>query len=238
MKIDDREAFREKDGPGCEKCDGYGNIVDDKGARPCECKIRYWAAQRLAMANLPGSLRNKTIDNYETGNKQQTKNRHVIMQYLREFTPENHKGALLMGEPGLGKTHLAVAILRDLMNRGLTGIFYNVVDLLDDIKQSYDAKTGDGGREIARLLETMDVVVLDDLGAERMTPWVNDRLYAIINGRYQEGRTLIVTTNLSDADLRERVGYRILSRLYEMCHVIPVEGTDYRVSMTYKRRPR
>lgn len=240
VTIDDSLDHRREGEIGCDQCDGYGNRIDERGARPCECKVRYWARLRLRECRLPGYLADRTLTNYSDKTSAQATNLKNVKRVLTEFRDGKRRGCFLMGEPGVGKTHLAVGLLKMLIAMGKTGVFYNVVDLLDAIKASYDPATGDGGREIAHEVSTRDVLVLDDFGAERMTPWVSDRLYAIINRRYQDGGMLIVTSNLNENDLGERIGYRTRSRLYEICgEPVGIIGADYRLpTPTVGRRPR
>ncbi len=133
-----------------------------------------------------------------------------------------------MGGVGSGKTHIAVAILRAVVERGFSGRYCNVVDLLDDLRATFEPNAPQSGMEIIDGVVAADLVVLDDLGAEAPTGWVHDRLYQIINRRYEESRPTLVTTNLTLDDLDRQVGPRITSRLCEMCQKVDFPDQDYR----------
>jgi DNA replication protein DnaC len=116
-----------------------------------------------------------------------------------------------------------------VLDRGFHGIYCNVTDLLDRLRGSYRQGADEEEAEILADMEGAELLVLDDLGAEKATDWVRDRLYLIVNRRYENSKPLIVTTNCDDVELRDRVGPRIVSRLYEMC--APVDKfpeEDYR----------
>jgi DNA replication protein DnaC len=213
---------------GCEKCDGFGNVITEKGALPCECKLRYFAEQRILRANIPPLFADKDLSNYARRGKAQQSEFRFASMYVQNYSAKDNKGLLLVGEPGVGKTHIAVGILKELIGKGFTGLYFNVIALLDAIKASYDKEIkATQGLDIQADLD-VDILLLDDLGAEKMSPWVADRLYAIINQRYETQRTLILTTNLKYDKLGDQVGQRILSRLYEMCILHPFRGEDYR----------
>ncbi len=154
-------------------------------------------------------------------------------------------GLLFSGDTGVGKTHLAVAVLRELVTtKGVSGQFWDFHELIREIKNSYNPDTRSSELQVLEPVVETDVLVLDDLGAWRMTDWMNDTLFYILNSRYLAKRATIVTTNFQDVDreraaradpfqrkefLIDRIGARLRSRLMEMCLVIRIEGaTDYR----------
>ena len=146
------------------------------------------------------------------------------------------KGVFLMGPPGVGKTHLAVAILSQTMRtRGARGVFYDTRDLLRVIRSTYDPVNRTAEMDVLGPVMRADVLVLDDLGAEKTSEWVEETLNLIVNTRYSEKRTTIFTTNYDDnPDLTDpdslvfRIGVRMRSRLHEMCEFLYLDGADYR----------
>jgi DNA replication protein DnaC len=145
-----------------------------------------------------------------------------------------------MGAAGVGKTHLAVSILRDLIDKGFAGVFYEFGSLLKEIQDSYNPVSKSSEFKVLAPVYQADVLVLDELGATVPTDWVLDTMYQIINKRYNDKKLTIFTTNYLDQPgsdnqklLADRVTYRLRSRLYEMCTNVVIDGEDYR----RRRRP-
>lgn len=139
------------------------------------------------------------------------------------------EGSLMLHGPyGSGKTSLAIGCLLELIHeheRG--GLFITTAALLDRIKATFD-KGSDADKRILTRVEECTVLVLDDLGAERMTEWVEERLYALINARYNAERATIITTNLKPSELADHIGERTAWRVAEMCELVKVEGRNWR----------
>jgi len=158
-------------------------------------------------------------------------------------------GLLILGPCGVAKTHLAVAILRALVLRhGVAGVFCDFRELLKTIQRSFRPDIAMTEAEILVPVLKSEIVVLDDLGAERPSQWVRDTFAYIINHRYNQKRTTLITSNFSDRapardlsgdgtgvfgeeTLAERIGERLRSRLYEMCKEISISGPDFRVAV-------
>ena len=162
----------------------------------------------------------------------------TVRSFVREFPNVPKPGLLFMGPPGTGKTHLAVAALRGLMARGFEGIFFDFQNLLDRIRSGYDQASGTMDREAYRTALETDILLLDDLGAHRVTDWVEDTVTSIVTHRCNNKKSTIITTNLRDPEagdkrgsglqedihgkyfLEERIGMRARSRLFEMCRLV------------------
>jgi len=142
---------------------------------------------------------------------------------------------LFMGPAGVGKTHLAVSIIKDLIEKGFAGLFYEFGSLLKEIQDSYNPISKSSELKVLAPVYQADVLVLDELGATVPTEWVRDTMYQIINKRYNDNKLTIFTTNYLDKgnELEERITYRLRSRLYEMCTGVVMDGEDYR----RRRRP-
>jgi len=161
-----------------------------------------------------------------------------------------------MGDPGTGKTHLAVAAFRIILAKGFEGLFFDYQNLLDRIRSGYDSSSNSSDREAYRVAIEKDVLLLDDLGAHRVTDWVFDTVTSIITSRCNQKKPLIATTNLIDPEmgyitqvrssegkvvdyrttLSERIGDRARSRLFEMCRVIKMPLIeDYRMTKQGER---
>jgi DNA replication protein DnaC len=155
--------------------------------------------------------------------------------YANSFNSSEPLGLLLRGIPGSGKTHIAVGIMHIVLQRGYTARYDNFSDLLSRIRESFSPDSDWSEAELLENVNKADLLVLDDLGAESTSDWVRDRLYLIINRRYESGRAVIITTNCDEHELSARVGERTASRLCEMCQVPfpPFPKVDWRRKMMH-----
>jgi DNA replication protein DnaC len=154
---------------------------------------------------------------------------------LVESYPGDGRGLLLMGSCGVGKTHLAVSVLRELLDKGVKCLFYDFGALLKAIQASYNPNTQASELEILAPVFEAEALVLDELGASKPTEWVLDTMLQIIRARYNDRRLTIFTSNYLDErsgreseTLEDRIGVRLRSRLYQMCQTVLIDGDDYR----------
>jgi DNA replication protein DnaC len=142
----------------------------------------------------------------------------------------------LIGPPGIGKTHIAVSVLRQvILEKRAHGLFYDTRDLLKIIRSTYNPVVRTAEMDILRPVMEAELLVLDDLGSEKPSEWVEETMNLIVNTRYNERRPTIFTTNYEDVpddadldSLKVRVGFRMHSRLHEMCEFLEYDGADYR----------
>ncbi len=244
----------------CPKCGGSGWIIVERanvsGAEACECRFAGRAGRMEERAQIPPLYSNASLENFVVpgpdnpiARRELTNVLLAVKNYVREFPNEARPGLLLIGEAGTGKTHLAVAALRKILEKGFECLFSDYQNLLDRIRSGYDAASNSSDREAYRVALDAEVLLLDDLGAHRVTDWVEDTITSIVTWRCNNRKALIATTNLPDGDvgsamtersalgkpeyritLGERIGPRARSRLFEMCTVIRMPAVeDYRV---------
>ncbi|HEX8150855.1 MAG TPA: ATP-binding protein [Pyrinomonadaceae bacterium] len=153
---------------------------------------------------------------------------------VREY-PAVERGLLFAGPVGVGKTHLAVAILRGLAEKGTPSLFWEYGALLKEIQDSYNPVSRTSEMNVLAPVYEAEVLVLDELGASKPTEWVLDTMTQVVGRRYNDKKLTIFTTNYTDErqspageTLQDRIGVRLRSRLYEMCGTVLIEGEDYR----------
>jgi len=201
----------------------------------CECWRDQRGQQRLGDANIPKRYQHCTLDNFLAYNESLQK-AVAYGRRLAEAFPAATVGLFFEGQPGVGKTHLAVAVLKEVIGRtGARGLFYDTRDLLRVIRSTYDPSTRTTELDVLRPVMNADLLVLDDLGAEKTSEWVEETMNLIVNTRYSERRLTLFTSNYEDipeeADpntLLFRIGARMRSRLHEMCEFIVLDAADYR----------
>ena len=196
-------------------------------------QAEFFTRQRQAAARIPARFASKTLDNYQCPVKDKWRKLlvHSARAYISGFTfkTEYPKGLLMSGPVGSGKSHLAVAILKEVIAKGYTGLYYNSPDLMRDIRATFDRGAETREDDLLEEVTTTDLLVFDDVGAERMSDFVMDRFYLIINERYEGCKPVLITTNLDEAEMESRLGKRIVSRVHEMCETFgPFPDEDWR----------
>jgi DNA replication protein DnaC len=217
-------------------CDGSGWILTERDeARPCRCREARLGRlrTRLMGSGVPRRfLREASFDRNPVREIDP-----LVLDKVRGFTREieqnvrTGRGLWFYGEDhGTGKTLLAMLISKAALAAGLSVAIYSVPRLLAEIKETYEEDSRGSYMDLFRRLCAVDLLHLDDLGAERRTEWVLEQLYSIVNERWQDERSIVVTTNLDIDRLREQVGWRTVSRLFGICEEpIPIMGPDRRI---------
>lgn len=224
----------------CSFCFGTGmEVVAGKGARRCRCRMQENQTKLLEAARIPRRYDKCSIQNYKVSQGKFFAIQGRAYNYARTLSeeyPAVNRGILFMGPVGVGKTHLSVAIIRELIEKkGITCLFYEFGTLLKEIQNSYNPISQTSELKVLAPVFDAEVLVLDELGASKPTDWVRDTMMQIINTRYNDKKLTVFTTNYLDArraerdeTLEDRIGVRLRSRLFEMCKTIHIEGEDYR----------
>lgn len=221
----------------CSFCFGTGmEVVAGRGARRCRCRTADRRAKLMEAARIPRRYSECSLESYKPakGNGSQLLAFNYAYRLVHEY-PAVDRGLLFMGSVGVGKTHLSVAILRGLIEKGVPSLFYEFGALLKEIQESYNPVSQTSELKVLEPVFNSEVLVLDELGASKPTDWVRDTMMQIIGTRYNDQKLTIFTTNYcdqrqnaKDETLEDRIGVRLRSRLYEMCKTVVVEGEDYR----------
>ena len=236
----------------CPKCEGTGwksvAVGSDRRVTRCDCQLRERAHVLLTAARIPKRYEHCELSNFEFDGPHRAlaPARMAACRFVEEY-PLDGAGLLLIGGIGVGKTHLAVGILKELIrSKGIPCIFYDYRELLKQIQNSYNDSVQATELEVLRPVFETEVLVLDELGAVKPTEWVWDTVSLILNTRYNENRTTIITTNFDDRPagavagprgaareetLGDRIGERMRSRLHEMCRIVKMEGADFRQTL-------
>ena len=244
----------------CPICDGSGLLLttDDRGnrfAHECDCRVQGRIARALDGARIPRRYLDCSLDSFDYGAHESLGSAFARCYKFANLFPLETKGVglLLTGAPGNGKTHLAVSILKQVITeRGATGYFWEHKELLEKLRSFYDLRSAGGENSLLRTVITCDLLVLDDLGDISPSDWSWDTTAYILNARYNENRSTIITTNRPNepalasrigeessqlADRRieykretlgDRIGDRMWSRLQEMCVAMHLQGRDFR----------
>jgi DNA replication protein DnaC len=246
-------------------------------AVPCDCTAGDRTERMLARARVPERYRHCDFENFETDNDIENATREqlsawnrslaqaklVVERFAREFPVGDtlQLGLLLMGPCGAGKTHLAVAALKEIVLRGHSGLFYDYRELLKEIQDSYSVESQSTEMGVLEPVLKAEILVLDDVGSSKPSLWALETVGHILNTRYNEKRVTFLTTNFLDSDsasngasissaqrvagmrapaiedsLTDRVGKRIRSRLYEMCRTVEIFAPDYRKEIRHAGR--
>jgi len=216
-------------------CDGSGLVVDvaPRTSRYCRCREQVASAARARglSAVVPKRYRGVSFDRAPVPSIDVSAVA-AIRAYVRNLDRnlDEGRGIWMFGGHGTGKTTLAMIISKAALDLGRSVAIYSVPRLLAEIRRTFDDGSELTQTQLVDRLAAVDLLHLDDVGAEQTSDWVLEQLYAIVNARYEAEKSIVVTTNLTElGELNEQIGRRTVSRLEEVCQVIPVWGADMRV---------
>ena len=222
-------------------CDGSGWIDDDeaRGVRECGCRGQLVASRRARSlsAVIPRRYQGVSFDRPPLTDMPAPVV-SMVRRYVRGLDEAlaQGRGLWFFGGVGTGKTTLAMLVSREALRAGHTVAIYSLPRLLAEIRSTFDDETPGAYSDFLARLASVDLLHVDDLGAEKTSPWVLEQLYSIVNDRYEAERAIIITTNLDREQLAEQTGERTVSRLEQMCDVCPLHGNDNRRIVAVDRR--
>jgi DNA replication protein DnaC len=225
------------------RCDGSGFLYDDEGrtARPCSCRPARMARKRAAAVagRLPKRFRGVSFDREPVASMNPALVRDV-RAYVRAIGDrlDEGRGLWFIGDVGTGKTTLAMLVSKAAMEADRTVAIYSLPKLLALLRGSYGEDAAYSLTDLIDRLCSVDLLHVDDVGAEQSSPWVLEQLYTIVNTRYEDGRALLLTTNLDQEALTEQIGARTVSRIFEICgDPLPMWGEDRRRERSFVLPP-
>jgi len=235
----------------CPLCNDTGwkpvTTGPDRRVVRCDCQLRSRTESLLVAARIPKRYEHCELAEFDTRFEGVHPSLERALLEARNFVSEypiEKSGLLLIGPIGVGKTHLGVGIMKELiLEKGIAALFCDYRELLKNIQNSYNESVKTTELDVLRPVFETEVLVLDELGAVKPTEWVWDTVSLILNTRYNDNRTTIITTNFDDKPagtvsgprgaardetLGDRIGERMRSRLHEMCRIIKRDGSDFR----------
>ena len=225
---------------GCpdNRCDGAGFVYDEtrRIARPCSCRPARLARRKAAAVagRIPRRFRDSSFDREPVISIERVN--PVVVRDVRRYVAaidarlDEGRGMWFRGDVGTGKTTLAMLISKAAIEAGRTVAIYSLPRLLATMRETYDDSVEMSLNGLIDRLCAVELLHIDDVGAEQTSPWVLEQLYSIVNTRYEDGRAIVLTTNLEDGPLRAQIGDRTVSRLFELCgDPLPVYGPDRRL---------
>ena len=229
----------------CNDAQAYWNEYDLKKLRMLEEEKKLELMQEFSkrveriIKNSKMSKRNLSykFDNYEPNNSNRKVFNNLKKYSERLVNGIEKKGLILIGNNGVGKKHLACSIANKLIENGTPVIYGTLINLLAELRNSYDIDKNISEMEIIKLYENVDLLIIDDLGKEKPSEWGLEKLFTIINSRYENNLPVIITTNYNQKSLMERLSLNgeietaksIISRLYEMCYLVKIDDIDHRI---------
>lgn len=224
MSIERRRIFCD---PNCPKCEGQGMYLHEEtgAAVHCDCHDRVRVIEWTQQSNLPRNFMGKTVAGYDPQTDNERYAVSTIIGWLKNYQ-HDCRGLVLEGSPGNGKTHLLCAIGKGLITTGKAQPLFR--EITDMFRREQDRMKDDTAPDEFRLMETCKVLLLDDLGSERPTDWNVNWLSSLFNARYSQGRTTVVTTNFTPAQIASTYGERFSERMYDMCQRLVFDGRSRR----------
>jgi DNA replication protein DnaC len=244
-------AERLRESSDCPLCGGSGwkevRSSQERRVTRCDCVLKTQEKHLRNFSAIPARYAECEFRSYAADFNQALAAAKITLERWAEQYPFDRTGLLLVGPSGVGKTHLSVAALRRLIEKGIPCLFCDYRELLKRIQNSYNPSVQATELELLTPIFETEVVLLDDLGAVKPSEWVWDTVSLILNSRYNENRTTLITSNFEDGPcarvdsvegprrasreetLGDRIGERMRSRLFEMCRLVQLDGRDYRV---------
>lgn len=230
---------------GCSSCNKEGSALEDCRysifdydqvrlsirAQMCDKQKYYYRLKKinslLGTSRVGNRFKNRTFEAFNINSKNQNAYQKC-KDYAAGFPHKDGQGLILIGDYGTGKTHLAVAVLHELLRKDVAGLFATVPELLEEIRKTFNGDKGNEKSDLLHLIKTAEFLILDDLGAEKASDWVREQLFMIINARYEDMLPTVITSNMLIDELEKQIGARTVSRIIEMCDGIMLDGDDYR----------